>query len=69
MARDRLVRKLVRRRVVVTLKTGETFDGILWDADRLTLALVDAKVVAEESIPADGTVYLDRANVAYVQNI
>lgn len=69
MTRDRLVRKLVRQRVIVTLKTGEAFDGILWSADRITLALVDAKLIVSEPTLADGTVYLDRANVAYIQHI
>jgi hypothetical protein len=34
--RDRLIRQALRERFVVTLRSGETFDGLLLDADDKT---------------------------------
>lgn len=68
MARDRLLKNLVRERFVVTLKTGETFDGLLDDWDDRTVCLVDGHAVSEtESVPVAGKLYLPREQVAYMQ--
>lgn len=69
--RDRLMKRLARCRILVTLKTGEAFDGILWDIDRYTMVLADSKAYPAnggDPIPADGKVYLARSDVAYLQN-
>lgn len=72
MARDRIVRSHLRRSVVVSLKTGEGFHGVLFDADRESLLLRNAAAVevnGNDRIPvgADGELLFRWAEVAYVQ--
>jgi hypothetical protein len=72
--RDRLVREALRDRYIVTLKSGATFDGLLWDADEATFVLVDADSVAVSQrgdtlrTPVDGSLYLSRSDVDYMQH-
>lgn len=66
--RDRLVKSHLRTRFLVTLKTGEAFEGLLYEADDRTLVLADAFAVDEHARQrVDGQVFLDRQAVAYMQ--
>lgn len=66
--RDRLVRQALRERFVVTLKGGETFEGLLLDADEKTVKLTDAYALQGSSrIQVDGSLYLPRPEVSYLQ--
>jgi small nuclear ribonucleoprotein (snRNP)-like protein len=66
-ARDRLIRKALRERFVVTLTSGETFDGLLIDVDDRTLTLANAYAISgSERVKVDGLLYLPRP-VAYMQ--
>lgn len=69
MRSDRLVRKHLRARFIVTMKSGDTWSGVLVDADRLTFCLADVSAISPDgqSTPADGQVFLPRADVAYMQ--
>lgn len=69
--RDRLLKSLLRDRFVITLKTGETFDGLLDQWDDRNLLFVDAYAVTEKSrVQLDGAgLWLLRENVAYMQRI
>jgi hypothetical protein len=60
----------LRERFVVTLATGETFDGLLDEVDESTLTLLDAHLLAADgsSTPIDGVMYLARDRVAYMQH-
>lgn len=66
---DRIARDHLLCRYVVTLKSGEAFDGLLRDADGHTLELVQATSLAtgRDPIPVDGSLYVARADVAYLQ--
>ena len=67
--RDRLLRQVHLQRFIVTLTSGETFDGLLADADDNSVKLVGAFAIDEkirESV--DGDLYLPRAKIAYMQN-
>jgi small nuclear ribonucleoprotein (snRNP)-like protein len=68
-SRDRLLRRLQRDRVVVTMVDGHTWDGVLWDTDATNLILASAKVLDAqgEGTPADGHILLARDRVAYLQ--
>lgn len=67
--RDRLLRQVHLQRFVVTLGSGETFDGLLADADDNTVKLVDAYAVDEKSRQSvDGEMYLPRLNISYMQS-
>lgn len=71
--RDRLLKKTLRDRYVITLKSGQTFEGLLDDWDRHRVKLVAAVAVVEGSggtlhrQDVAGDLYLDRDNIAYSQ--
>lgn len=68
MARDRLLKALLRERFLVTLTTGETFDGLLDRHDESTIELLNVHAVtAERRVPVDGRIYFPRGQVAYMQ--
>lgn len=71
MRRDRLLKQLIRERFVVTLKSGETFDGLLDEWDDRNLLLIDAYAVTEKTrVHMDGAgLWLPRENVAYLQRL
>lgn len=69
-SRDRLVRRRVRDTVVVTLKDGQAFRGVLFDVDGRSFVLRDTKVVVADGarqVPVDGELLVARADVAYMQ--
>jgi len=67
--RDRLLRQVHFQRFIVTLTSGETFDGLLADADDNTVKLVGAFAVDEKNRQSiDGDLYLPREKIAYLQN-
>lgn len=59
------------RRVLVTLKSGEAFSGVLYQSDADVVVLRDAHAVAfgprSENVPVDGEALLLRADIAYLQ--
>jgi small nuclear ribonucleoprotein (snRNP)-like protein len=68
MRRDRLLKQYLRERFVVTLKTGETFDGLLDDWDTQTVQLVNPVAVGEKArVQVDGQILLPRDQIAYMQ--
>ncbi len=60
-----------RSRVIVTLKSGDAFDGVLWSNDRRALVLRGASAVAagerRENLPLDGEVIVLLSDVAFMQ--
>jgi hypothetical protein len=66
---DRLIRQHYRDRYLVTLASGEAFDGILVDLDASHIVLADAESVRPdgERIKVDGQLWLPRPNVLYMQ--
>lgn len=74
MRRNRLINRAVRRRFAVTLRDGEgTFAGVLTDTDPLTWVFEQCstvpKAAGETPEPIQGRVFVDRANVAYLQEL
>lgn len=66
--RDRLLKSLLRERFIVTLKSGETFDGLLDRWDESTVELLNVHAVDEKSrAPVDGRIYLPRPQISYMQ--
>lgn len=67
--RDRLLREHLRVRFVVTLKNGETFDGLLDDHDESTLEFLDVHAITKTGhrSEVDGRLYLPRSEIAYMQ--
>ena len=67
--RDRLLRQVLRTRFVVTLTSGETFDGLLADADDNSVKLVGAFAVDSNNRESvDGDLYIPRTKIVYMQN-
>lgn len=67
---DRLVRHRVREKVIVTMKSGEAFMGVLVDADGRSFILRDAKALTDASdrpVSVDGELVLDRTHIDYMQ--
>lgn len=60
---------LTKRRAIVTLKTGDSFAGVLYDVDREAVTLRNAEMLTagERSVAVDGEVLILRADVAYLQ--
>lgn len=66
--RDRLIQRSFRERFVVTMNNGESFEGLLLDADEKTAVLVDGFALNGQSrLVVDGHLYLPRAEIAYMQ--
>lgn len=65
------VRARICRRVVVSLKSGEAFSGVLFEADGGALVLRDAAAIAvgenRADLPLDGELLVLAADVAYIQ--
>ena len=66
-----VLRDTLRERVIVTMKSGEAFDGVLIAADHRAWELVNAKAIGVGErgvdVPVDGSVILPSDNVAYCQ--
>lgn len=55
-------------KLVVTLVSGETFEGLLASSRGGVLRLVEAFAIDESSrVSVDGELFLDRSKVAYIQ--
>jgi small nuclear ribonucleoprotein (snRNP)-like protein len=68
----RIFLNLVKERLVITLKNGETFEGVLLGHDRKVVHLVEARALTvsgggNPSVPVDGDLYLIRSEVNYMQ--
>lgn len=63
------IRYPVLKTVVVNLKTGSTFRGVLWKKRCGYLVLRNAEMLRSkaESVPVDGEVVIDCANVDFIQ--
>ena len=71
MRRSRVITSRLRDRVVVTLKTGESFAGILFSHDDKALVLRETEALGagerQTNLPLDGELLILLANVAYIQ--
>jgi hypothetical protein len=66
---DRLVRKAVRTRYLVTTITEEAFEGVLVDADDRTLVFANTVQLSTDGreTPIAGELWIPRATVKYLQ--
>lgn len=69
MRRDRILRALVRHPFIVTMTDGQTWRGVVMDADDRTVVLRQAEAVGRDgdAVEADGEVLLPRHAIAYMQ--
>lgn len=68
--RDRLIRQSLRSRFLVTLHSGEAFEGVLLDFDESSFVLADATAVSPtgDRATVDGHLWLPRSGVVYLQD-
>lgn len=66
---SRLLRRRLKKRFIITLTDGATFDGLLRDVDRGVVELVDAGALNESGgrRPVDGSLFVERSRIAYMQ--
>lgn len=74
MRREKLIRNAVRRRFAVTLKDNEgTFAGVLTESDTTMWVFEQCSTVpqqpGETPEPIQGRIFIDRAQVAYLQEL
>lgn len=69
MRSDRLLRGILRERFVITLRGGESFDGLLVDADPKTVRFVDAFAIDDKQgrVSVDGELFIPRSEIVYLQ--
>lgn len=69
MRADRLVKSHFRVRYLVTMASGEAFEGVLVDADPQHLVLADAQAVGPDNTrtAVDGWLWLPRPGIQYMQ--
>lgn len=67
----RLIRQRLRRRVIVTLKDGSAFSGVLFEADSEAVIVRETEMLEvgpkREPVAVDGEVLVLRADIAYLQ--
>lgn len=69
-SRDRLIRRRLRDQVVVTLKSGSAFRGVLFEADARSFVLRNVEMLGQGDgvhIPVDGELMVARTDVEFVQ--
>lgn len=68
LGRGSLLREHLRDRFVITLTSGETFSGLLWQDDACHVVFEDAKTLMDGRwVSVDGRLWLDRSRIAYMQ--
>jgi hypothetical protein len=69
--RDRLIRRRMKDTVVVTLKSGLAFKGVLFEVDGKSFVLRNALALEQgpqhENVPVDGEVFVSRSEVEFIQ--
>jgi len=69
--RDRLLRERLCDKVVVTLKTGPSFSGVLFKVDDRTVILRDTQALEAglngDHVAVDGELVLSRTDIDYLQ--
>lgn len=67
---DRMLRLQVNERFLVTMTTGETWDGQLKDVDDEHLVLRGVKALdGSQWKPVDGEIWLPRLSISYMQKL
>ena len=71
MKQSRLLKQRLLSRVVVTMKSGQSFDGLLYQLDEHAWFLRDAHAVGagekRTDLPLDGEVVLLTSEIAFAQ--
>lgn len=66
---SKVIDRRVRSRVLVTLKSGETFDGVLWEFDKTAIVLRNASELAATTNPDPSVTPIDGEFVVLVADV
>ena len=71
MKAGNVLTRRAHRQVIVTLKAGDTFRGVLSGSDRWSVVLTGAESLTDagKGLPVDGEVILLLADVKYLQRL
>lgn len=59
---------MILERFIVTLRSGESFDGLLADADTKTIRLVSSFALSgKDRVSVDGELFIPRSEITYLQ--
>lgn len=67
---QRVLKTRLHHRVIVTLKDGASFGGVLWETDREGVILRDAQAIVTpqtQPVGVDGELYLPWSNISFIQ--
>jgi small nuclear ribonucleoprotein (snRNP)-like protein len=65
---NRSLRGRMRADIIVTLKAGQSFAGVLFETDRRLIVLRDAtELQVQATVPVDGELIVRWDDVAYIQ--
>ncbi len=71
MRTARALKRRLRQRVIVTLKSGQSFEGVLFECDPQAWVLRDTSAIGvgekNTNLPVDGEVVLLTAEIAFAQ--
>lgn len=66
--RDRLLRRRLREELIVTMRDGSAWRGVLYAVDHRTVILRSAEALTENARgPVDGELLLSRDHIDYMQ--
>ncbi len=60
---------LVKNKVIINMKSGNAFEGILWDQAGSLIVLRHARLLSPQSPPVDvdGEVIIERSDIEFIQ--
>lgn len=67
----RIFKALVCDKVIVNLKTGRAFSGVVWEerGDLLVLRAAELMEPGRQPVTVEGDVVLDRQNIDFIQRV
>lgn len=66
----RIYKALIADRVIVNLRSGKAFGGIVWEEHHDLLVLRDVRLLeSDREVLLDGEVVLDRAQIEFIQRV
>jgi hypothetical protein len=69
--RSRILSERISEKIILTLKQGQAFEGVLWDADDKVWVLRNAEAIGAAknggALPLDGEVLVLASDILHVQ--
>lgn len=66
--KDRVINYYLKDRFLISLTDGSAIEGLLLEVDEKTISLTDCfRVTIQTRISVDGTLFIPRSNILYMQ--